>query len=69
MTNREKLNQLSDEDLSQVLSNMCPPKYCLTMDLFSRDICPRIRENEKYRLMTGECTRCWMDWLRREATE
>lgn len=56
MTNGDRIRQMSNEELAVLCENGCPPNYP----------CPDFEEKE-----IGErklCQRCWLDWLRREAT-
>jgi len=64
MTNREKLNQLSDEKFCEVIDPInCPPKWENGEAIF--DGAWRCA-GKRYTEENGGCNTCWYDWLREE---
>ena len=52
-TNADKIRQMSDEELAELISAACPPYY-------KDSRCVRF-----YQKGTG-CKGCWLDWLKQE---
>lgn len=58
-TNADRIRVTSDEELAQMFSDACPPNYGA---INCRD---HYLKNES----GGGCYKCWLDWLKQEATE